>query len=172
MAVIEQVWLDGQLTRVIACETRPLLQGARLTAWELTRLGVPFDLAVDGAAPSLVCRGLVDAVIVGADRVAANGDIVNKVGTLSLALAARHAGIPFVVVAPESTIDPATQTGDDIEIEDRGPGEVVAFHGIPIAPAGASAINPAFDATPAELITAIVTDARVIDTSRGQRADG
>lgn len=165
LAVVEQVWLDGQLDHVIACETRPLLQGARLTAWELGRLGIPVDLVVDGAAAAVVRRGLVDAVLVGADRIAANGDTVNKIGTFALALAARYAAVPFFVVAPETTLDPATGRGDDVEIEDRGPEEVVSVHGIPIAPEGCSALNPAFDVTPAELITAIVTDRRVIDPS-------
>jgi methylthioribose-1-phosphate isomerase len=122
-----------------------------LTAWELTRLGVPFDLVVDGAAPSVVARGLVDAILVGADRIAANGDTANKVGTFSLSLAARYAAIPFVVVAPESTIDTATTTGADIEIEDRGAEEVRSVRGIPVAPEGVSALNPAFDVTPAAL---------------------
>ena len=171
LSVIEQVWRDGQLHRAIACETRPLLQGARLTAWELTRLGVPFDLVVDGAAPSVVARGLVDAILVGADRIAANGDTANKVGTFSLSLAARYAAIPFVVVAPESTIDTATTTGADIEIEDRGAEEVRSVRGIPVAPEGVSALNPAFDVTPAALITAIVTDRRVIDVQAGERPD-
>lgn len=169
LAVAEQVFRDGRLDRVIACETRPLLQGARLTAWELTRLGAPFDLIVDAAAASLIRRGLVDAVLVGADRIAANGDTANKVGTFALALAARHArpaeaggAVPFYVVAPESTLDAATPDGAAIVIEDRGRAEVVALHGVRIAPDGASALNPAFDVTPADLITGIVTDRRII----------
>lgn len=171
LAVIEEVWREGRLARAIACETRPLLQGARLTTWELQRLGVPFALVVDGAAASVVHRGLVDAILVGADRIAANGDTANKVGTFGLALAASYAGIPFLIVAPESTVDPGTPTGEDIEIEDRGAEEVVRVRGIPITPEGVSALNPAFDVTPAALITAIVTDRRVVRSGAGERPD-
>jgi methylthioribose-1-phosphate isomerase len=144
--------------KVIACETRPLLQGARLTAWELQRLGIPFALVVDGAAASLLRRGQADAVIVGCDRVAANGDTANKVGTYSHALAAQAASAPFLVAGPTSTIDPATPDGDAIEIEERAASEVTSFNDVPVAPAGTPAINPAFDVTPAELITALVTE--------------
>jgi methylthioribose-1-phosphate isomerase len=144
--------------RVIACETRPLLQGARLTTWELTRLGIPFALIVDGAAAGLLRRGDIDAVVVGCDRVAANGDVANKVGTYAHALAARAAGVPFVVAGPTSTVDLATATGDEIVVEERGAEEVVAFGGTAVAPAGTPVINPAFDVTPAELVTALVTE--------------
>src|SRR4051794_29403600 len=144
--------------RVIACETRPLLQGARLTAWELTRLGIPFALVVDGAAAGLLRRGDIDGVVVGCDRVAANGDVANKVGTYAHALAARAAGVPFVVAGPTSTVDLATATGDAIVVEERGAEEVVAFGGTAVAPAGTPVINPAFDVTPAELVTALVTE--------------
>jgi methylthioribose-1-phosphate isomerase len=168
LGVAQTVFERGELAEVIAMETRPLLQGARLTAWELQQMGAPFRLAVDSAAPFLLARGVADAVLIGADRVTANGDTANKVGSFSLALAARHAGVPFLVVAPESTVDVATPDGGAIEIEDRGAAEVVGFGGVRTAPEGASAINPAFDVTPAELITAIVTDQRVIWTSKGQ----
>ena len=171
LAAVEQVWLDGRLDRVVACETRPLLQGARLTAWELQHLGIPFDLVVDAAACWVMAGGTVDAVLVGADRIAANGDAANKIGTFPLALGAREAGIPFYVVAPESTVDRETPTGGDIVVEDRGSTEVVTLAGHPLAPAGTTARNPAFDVTPAHLITAIVTDTRVIDTAHGQRPD-
>jgi methylthioribose-1-phosphate isomerase len=144
--------------RVIASETRPLLQGARLTAWELQRLGLPFSLVVDGAAAGLMRRGDIDAVVVGCDRVAANGDTANKVGTYTHALAARAAGIPFVVAGPTSTIDLATPHGDAIVVEERGAEEVVAFGGVPVAPEGTEVVNPAFDVTPAELVTALVTE--------------
>jgi methylthioribose-1-phosphate isomerase len=144
--------------RVIACETRPLLQGARLTAWELTRLGIPFALIVDGAAAGLLRRGDIDGVVVGCDRVAANGDVANKVGTYAHALAARAAGVPFVVAGPTSTVDLATATGDEIVVEERGADEVVTFGGTAVAPAGTPVINPAFDVTPAELVTALVTE--------------
>ncbi len=165
LAVVEQVHREGRLARVIACETRPLLQGARLTAWELGRMGAPYALVVDGAAASVIGRGLVDAVLVGADRVAANGDVANKVGTFALALAARYAAaapVPFLVVAPESTVDAGTPDGAAIEIEDRGSAEVVGVRGVRVAPAGAGALNPAFDVTPARLVTALVTDRRVV----------
>jgi methylthioribose-1-phosphate isomerase len=147
---------DG--VRVLACETRPLLQGARLTAWELARAGVPHELVVDSAAAGLIRRGAADAVIAGTDRVAANGDVANKVGTYGLALAAQAAGIPFVISGPVSSIDPALADGDGIEIEERGPEEVVAFGGLPVAPPGTAVRNPAFDVTPAGLVTALVTD--------------
>lgn len=143
---------------VVACETRPLLQGARLTAWELRKLGIPFALIVDGAAASTLRRGLADAVVVGCDRVAANGDTANKVGTYAHALAAAAASAPFVVAGPTSTIDPATPDGDAIEIEDRAPEEVTSFGGAEVAPPGTPALNPAFDVTPAPLITALVTE--------------
>ncbi|MFZ0161280.1 MAG: S-methyl-5-thioribose-1-phosphate isomerase, partial [Kineosporiaceae bacterium] len=175
LAVVEEVHLRGRLDRVIACETRPLLQGSRLTAWELQRMGAEFDLIVDAAAASVIGRGLVDAVLVGADRIAANGDTANKIGTYALALAARHAAeaapIPFYVIAPESTIDLATPDGGTIVIEDRGSAEVLAWRGVPVAPPGTHALNPAFDVTPASLITAIVTDTRVIRCEAGARPD-
>jgi methylthioribose-1-phosphate isomerase len=144
--------------RVVACETRPLLQGARLTAWELERLGIPFSLIVDGAAAGLVARGVVDGVVVGCDRVAANGDVANKVGTYSHALAAHASGLPFIVAGPTSTIDAATPDGDAIEIEERGADEVLSFGGVRVAPGGTSVLNPAFDVTPAALISALVTE--------------
>jgi methylthioribose-1-phosphate isomerase len=144
--------------RVLATETRPLLQGARLTAWELERAGVPYALVVDAAAPGLIARGEVDAVITGCDRVAANGDIANKVGTYPLALAARAAGIPFVVAGPTSSLDAATPTGADIVIEERGAEEVREAAGAQLAPPETPVRNPAFDITPAELVTALVTE--------------
>ena len=117
-----------------ADETRPLLQGARLTAFELVEMGVDHHIVVDGAGPSLIARGLADAVVVGADRIAANGDVANKIGTYPLALAAARAGIPFVVAAPESTLDLATASGDDIEIEERSPDEVLGAGAARVAP--------------------------------------
>jgi methylthioribose-1-phosphate isomerase len=128
--------------RVIACETRPLLQGARLTAWELERLGIPFSLIVDGAAAGLLRRGVMDGVVVGCDRVAANGDVANKVGTYAHALAARAAGVPFVVAGPTSTIDLGTLDGDTIEIEERGAEEVLAFGGRSRCPVGHGGHQP------------------------------
>jgi methylthioribose-1-phosphate isomerase len=147
--------------RVWADETRPLLQGARLTMWELDRLGIEATLVPDGAAAALMARGLVDLAIVGADRIAANGDTANKIGTYAVALAARHHQIPFYVAAPTSTVDLATASGDDITIEERDPEEVASFGAVRVAPAGITAYNPAFDVTPARLITAIVTEAGI-----------
>ena len=144
--------------RVLACETRPLLQGARLTAWELARAAVPHELVVDSAAAGLIRRGEADAVIAGTDRVAANGDVANKVGTYGLALAARAAGIPFVIAGPVSSIDAALPDGDRIEIEERGAEEVLGFGGVTVAPPGTAVRNPAFDVTPAGLVTALVTE--------------
>jgi methylthioribose-1-phosphate isomerase len=137
-----------RLAEALPLETRPLLQGGRLTTWELQQMGAPFRLIVDSAGPFLLSRGGADVVLAGADRIAANGDTANKIGTFSLALAARHAGVPFLIVAPESTVDLDTATGDDIEIEDRGPTEVATVGGHRIAPDGIDAINPAFDVTP------------------------
>ncbi|QSB14864.1 S-methyl-5-thioribose-1-phosphate isomerase [Natronosporangium hydrolyticum] len=162
LAVVTELHRRGTLGGVIASETRPLLQGARLTAWELGRAGVPYRVAVDSAGPFLLARGEVDAVVVGADRICANGDVVNKIGTYSHALGAVRAGVPFVVVAPESTLDPQTPTGAEVPIEDRDGAEVLSFDGSSTAPPGAVGINPAFDVTPADLVTAIVTDTRII----------
>ncbi|MFZ0192224.1 MAG: S-methyl-5-thioribose-1-phosphate isomerase [Streptosporangiaceae bacterium] len=162
LGVIRALHVAGALSHVIVDETRPLLQGARLTCWELGQLGIEHQLACDGAAPFLISQGRADAVVVGADRIAANGDVANKIGTYSLALAARQAGIPFVVAAPESTIDAATPSGASIPIEQRADQEVTA----PAAPAGTRALNLAFDITPAELITAVVTEERVIPGGR------
>ncbi len=169
LGVIGELHARGLLDEALPLETRPLLQGARLTAWELDRMGAPYRLLVDGAAASVLTRGLADVALIGADRIAANGDTANKIGSYSLALAAREAGIPFLVIAPESTIDTATPDGTGIEIEERDAAEVANFHGIRTAPAGARTLNPAFDVTPVPLITAIVTDRRVIRTDRGER---
>jgi methylthioribose-1-phosphate isomerase len=172
LGVIEELHLRGQLVEALPLETRPLLQGGRLTTWELGRIGAPHRLVVDGAGPFLLARGAADVVLVGADRIACDGAVANKIGTFSLAVAAHHAGVPFLVVAPESTVDPHTATGEEIEIEDRGAAEVIAVRGTPIAPPGTAAINPAFDVTPADLVTAIVTDRRVVRFDRGERLDG
>ncbi|MBI4729433.1 MAG: S-methyl-5-thioribose-1-phosphate isomerase, partial [Acidobacteria bacterium] len=149
---------EGKGVRVIATETRPLLQGSRLTVWELRRLGIPHALVADGAAAGLIARGEISAVLVGADRIAANGDVANKVGTYPLALAARASRIPFVVVAPVSTFDLSVRDGAAIPVEERSPGEVTGVFGIPVAPRGTAARNPAFDVTPARFVTAIVTE--------------
>ncbi|HET7456149.1 MAG TPA: S-methyl-5-thioribose-1-phosphate isomerase, partial [Gemmatimonadaceae bacterium] len=148
----------GRRVEVFADETRPLLQGSRLTAWELSRAGIPVTVLADNMAASLMRAGRVDLCIVGADRIAANGDVANKVGTYALALAARHHGIPFYVAAPASTFDAATPTGDAIVIEQRSPDEIRRGFGAATAPEEADVYNPAFDVTPAELVTAIVSD--------------
>lgn len=168
LGVVRSVAARGRLASVVADETRPLLQGARLTAWELDRLGIEHHVVVDGAGASVIARGLVDAVVVGADRIAANGDVANKVGTYPLALAAARAGIPFLVAAPESTVDAATPNGAAIDIEDRGEEEVVVIHGWRTAPAATRALNPAFDVTPADLVTAVVTEARTVRPAAGE----
>jgi len=156
--VIRAAHEDGRLVMVYPCETRPRLQGARLTAWELLRDRIPFALIVDGAAGALMAKQEIDAVFAGADRIAANGDSANKIGTYGLAVLAHHHGIPFYIVAPTSTIDPDTPTGEKIEIEERSTDEVLAPYGCRFAPEGASAWNPAFDVTPAGLISGIITE--------------
>jgi methylthioribose-1-phosphate isomerase len=162
LGVIVTAHGDGKRVHVWVDETRPVWQGARLTAWELQRLGIPMTLVADAAAGSLMAAGRVDLVIVGADRIAANGDVANKVGTYALAVLAERHGIPFCVAAPVSTVDPATASGADIAIEERDPAEVVAPLGLPVAPPGTPAANPAFDVTPGELVTAIVTERGVL----------
>ena len=161
LAAIYVAHAQGKRIHVFADETRPLLQGSRLTAWELSRAGVPVSVLVDGAAASLMARGEIDLCIVGADRIVANGDVANKVGTYTLAIAAHRHGIPFYVAAPTSTFDPATSRGADIHIEQRHPDEVRAGFGSRTAPENVTVYNPAFDVTPAELITAIVSDRAV-----------
>lgn len=157
--VLRAAWEAGSLAQVWVGETRPLLQGARLTAWELRRAGIPHRVVTDSAAGSLMARGAVDLVVVGADRIAANGDVANKIGTYPLAvLAARH-GLPFYVAAPVSTLDPGTLSGADIPIEERDPAEITE-HG--------PAFNPAFDVTPAELVSAIFTEAGVLEAPYGE----
>jgi methylthioribose-1-phosphate isomerase len=150
LGVIEAAWRNGAVAQVWVDETRPLLQGSRLTAWELDQMGIPFSVVTDSSAGLLMSRGLVDRIVVGADRIAANGDVANKIGTYPLAVLARRHQIPFIVAAPTSTIDPDTPTGADIPLEERDPAEV-APHGFP-------ASNFAFDVTPAELVTALVTE--------------
>jgi methylthioribose-1-phosphate isomerase len=149
LGAVRAAWERGLLEHVFVGETRPLLQGARLTAWELDALGIPFAVIADGAAASLIAVGEVDGIFVGADRIAANGDTANKIGTYALAVAAHHHGIPLYVVAPTSTLDPAAATGADIPIEERDPTEISSRY---------PARNPAFDVTPAGLIAAIVTE--------------
>jgi methylthioribose-1-phosphate isomerase len=152
----------GRRIAVFADETRPLLQGSRLTAWELSQAGIDVTVLADNMAASLMRAGGVDVVIVGADRIAANGDVANKIGTYPLALAARHHDVPFYVAAPWSTVDPATATGDAIVIEHRAPDELGRGFDAPVAPRGVAVYNPAFDVTPAELVTAFITDRGVL----------
>jgi len=158
LGVIRAAVEAGKDVRVWVDETRPVLQGARLTAWELDRLGIDATLIADSAAASLMARGAVDVVVVGADRIAANGDVANKVGTYPLALAARYHDVPFYVAAPASTIDLATKSGDDIPIEQRDADEIREVRGVRLAPDGVAAHNPAFDVTPARLVSGIVTE--------------
>jgi methylthioribose-1-phosphate isomerase len=159
LGVIRAAWEDGKKIRVLADETRPVLQGARLTAWELMQDKIPVTLITDNMAGSLMRQGLIQLCIVGADRIAANGDVANKIGTYSVAVLAKAHGIPFYVAAPFSTIDMATPSGDRIPIEQRSSQEVTAMHGgSQIAPTGVHVLNPAFDVTPASYITAIITE--------------
>ncbi|WP_329242155.1 S-methyl-5-thioribose-1-phosphate isomerase [Actinoallomurus sp. NBC_01490] len=162
LGIIRSLHERGRLDHVIVDETRPLLQGSRLTCWELAELGIEHRVVCDGAGPFVIAQGWADAVVVGADRIAANGDVVNKVGTYGLALAAHEAGLPFVVAAPESTIDVSVPTGAAIPIESRSGQEVTHLAGAPVAREGTQALNLAFDVTPARLVTAIVTERRVI----------
>jgi methylthioribose-1-phosphate isomerase len=154
---------EGMSFRVFADETRPLLQGARLTAFELQKAGVDVTLIMDSTAASMMAQGLVDLVIVGTDRVAANGDFANKIGTLSLAIAARHFGIPFYVACPSSTLDLLTATGAEIVIEERRDDEVTHLAGQPTAPAGIKVRNPAFDVTPHALVSGFITERGIVE---------
>ena len=158
LAVVAELAERGSLEEVLATESRPLLQGSRLTVYELSRLGIPHQLIVDSAAAGLLARGAAESVIVGCDRVAANGDVANKVGTYSLALAARAAGIEFVVAGPTSTIDPNCPSGAEIEIEERDQDEVRLAQGQLLTIEGTRCRNPAFDVTPAALVSALVTE--------------
>jgi methylthioribose-1-phosphate isomerase len=162
LGIVRSLHERGRLANVIVDETRPLLQGSRLTSWELTRLGIGHQVVPDGAGPFVLAQGLVDAVVVGADRIAANGDVANKIGTYALALGAQRAGIPFLVAAPESTIDPATPTGASIPVERRSEREITHFAGAPVTPPTAEALNFAFDITPPDLVTAIITERRIL----------
>ena len=168
LGVIRAAVEQGKQVQVIADETRPVLQGARLTAWELQKDGIPVTLIADNMAASLMRRGLIDVVIVGADRIAANGDVANKIGTYGVAVLAQAHGIPFYVAAPLSTIDTSLRSGDDIPIEERQPEEVTHIGDRQIAPTGVSVLNPAFDVTPHEYVRAIITEASVLRPPLGQ----
>lgn len=162
LGVIQSSFEDGKVDLVWVDETRPLLQGARLTAWELGRLGIPYRIVTDSSVGTLMAQGLVNRVVVGADRIAANGDAANKIGTYTVAVLAHRHEIPFYVAAPLSTIDGNTLTGAEIPIEQRAAGEVTSLFGTEIAPQDADAANFAFDVTPNDLIAAIITDAGVL----------
>jgi methylthioribose-1-phosphate isomerase len=158
LGVVRSAIESGRRLEVLADETRPFLQGSRLTAWELARDGIPVTVVTDNMAGHLMSRGEVDLVIVGADRIAANGDVANKIGTYPLAVLAREHGVPFYVAAPLSTVDLATPDGAAIPIEERSPKEVLKLGGMSLAPPGVSARHPAFDVTPARLVTGIITE--------------
>jgi methylthioribose-1-phosphate isomerase len=162
LGVIKAANEQGKRISVIATETRPLLQGARLTAWELKQENIPVTLITDSMAGYFMSQGKIDCVIVGADRIAANGDIANKIGTYTLAVLAKENNVPFYVACPTSTIDPSLPSGAEIPVEQRSPEEVTHIQGIPIAPEGVNAANPAFDITPHKYIAAIITEKGII----------
>jgi methylthioribose-1-phosphate isomerase len=162
LGVIRAAWEHGKRIQVLVDETRPVLQGARLTAWELDRLGIPSRLITDSMAGDFMRRGKVQVVVVGADRIARNGDVANKIGTYALAVLCRYHKVPFYVAAPVSTIDAALPTGDLIPIEERAPHEITSIAGVSIAPQGFPVANPAFDVTPAGLVNALITDQGVL----------
>ena len=162
IGVIRQAFMDGKISRVYADETRPWMQGARLTAWELVQDNIPVTLQAEGAAASLMQQGKISWVIVGSDRIAANGDVANKIGTYSLAVLARYHGVKFMVVAPTTTVDMNVSNGADIPIEQRAEDEILYCGEKRVAADGASARNPAFDVTPAELVDAIITEKGIV----------
>ena len=162
LGVIRSAYRDGKVSMVWVDETRPVLQGARLTAWEMVQEGIPATLITDNMAGAIMAAGKVDFVVVGSDRIAANGDIANKIGTYSVAVLARRHNIPFIVAAPVSTVDFNIFSGEDIPIEERDPAEVAGYGSERWAPEGVNIYNPAFDITPAELVTAIVTEKGVL----------
>jgi methylthioribose-1-phosphate isomerase len=168
LGVIKEMHKRGYVKEVFADETRPLLQGSRLTAWELMKSEIPYRIEPDGAAAMAILSGRIDAALIGADRIAKNGDSANKIGSLSVALACHAAGIPFLVVAPESTVDRSISTGKEIHIEIRGDEELTHFKGLQVAPIGAKTFNPAFDVTPAEYISAVITELKAYEIAKGQ----
>jgi len=172
LGVIRQAKEQGKKIKVLASETRPLLQGARLTAWELKQALIPFTLITDSMAGHFLSRGEIDCIIIGADRIAANGDTANKIGSYTLAVLAMENGVPFYVAAPVSTIDLSLACGDEIPIEERDPDEVTHLQGISTAPEGTRAANPAFDVTPHHYITAIITEKGIIKEPYIERLKG
>lgn len=168
LGVIREMHNRGLVKEVYADETRPLLQGSRLTAWELMKSEIPYRIEPDGAAAMAILSGRIDAALIGADRIAKNGDSANKIGSLSVALACHAAGIPFLVVAPESTVDRSIATGKEIHIEIRGDEELTQFKGMQVAPLGAKTFNPAFDVTPAKYISAVITELKAYEIAKGE----
>ncbi|MBC7320808.1 S-methyl-5-thioribose-1-phosphate isomerase [bacterium] len=162
IGVIRKAWEEGKVVEVLVDETRPLLQGARLTAWELQEAGIPYRIITDNSAGFMMELGKVSAIVVGADRIASNGDVANKIGTCSLAILANRFNIPFIVAAPTSSFDWSIKSGKDIPIEERREEEVLNFGEVRVAPLGAKAVNFAFDVTPGELITAIVCEVGIL----------
>lgn len=169
--IIRELSERGEIELVYVDETRPLLQGARLTAWECSRQGIPYVVQSDGAAASTILRGLADFAVIGADRIARNADTANKIGSVGVALACAAAGIPFVVAAPSSTVDLATASGADIEIELRSGDEVIRWSEVVTTPSDARGFNPAFDVTPAAYISAVVTELGVVEPAKGQTVE-
>jgi len=163
---------QGKKIKIFADETRPLLQGARLTTWELKKVDIPFTLITDSMAGYFISRGEIDCIIVGADRIAANGDTANKIGTYTLAVLAKENNIPFYIAAPTTTIDPSLASGEEIPIEQRSQEEVTHIQGVNIAPEGIQAANPAFDVTPHRYITAIITERGIITAPYGEELGG
>ena len=168
LGVVREMHTRGLVKEVFVDETRPLLQGARLTAWELMKSNIPHRIQPDGAATMAIMSGRIDAVLVGADRIAKNGDFANKIGSLGVALACHAAGIPFLVIAPESSVDRTIETGDEIHIEIRGDEELTHFKGIQVAPTGTKTFNPAFDVTPARYISSVITELKAYEISIGE----
>jgi methylthioribose-1-phosphate isomerase len=172
LGIIRELNARGLIETVYADETRPLLQGSRLTAWELAKDGIDYQVQVDGAAASTILRGLVDFAVIGADRIAKNGDTANKIGSLGVAIACKEAGIPFVVAAPSSTVDVSYADGEHIEIELRSPHEVTNLAGIQVALEIDRAYNPAFDVTPSRYVSAVVTEKGVARPNLGESVEG
>jgi methylthioribose-1-phosphate isomerase len=168
LGVVKEMHKRGYIKEVFADETRPLLQGSRLTAWELMKSEIPYRIEPDGAAAMAILSGRIDAALIGADRIAKNGDSANKIGSLSVALACHAAGIPFLVVAPESTVDRTIASGKEIHIEIRGDEELTHFKGLQVAPLGAKTFNPAFDVTPAKYISAVITEKQSYEIAKGE----
>jgi methylthioribose-1-phosphate isomerase len=168
LGVIREMYARGFVKEVYADESRPLLQGARLTAWELMKSGIPHRIQPDSAAAMAIMSGKIDAALIGADRIAQNGDSANKIGSLGVALACHEAGIPFLVVAPESSVDRSIRTGAEISIEIRSDEELTYFKGIQVAPTGTRTFNPAFDVTPAKYVSAVITELKAYEISKGE----